>query len=125
FWSLIIRNKIGGENMQTKINEAIHQTLKEFGDKYFIDDILNKSKVIRDLDGYDAPLLETFLSNETIKANFTVEIAGHLVLQTNKLLDLFEADEYWKNSYTKYSKKIGLTVGGKFIDESTDVVLDF
>src|SRR5699024_8637161 len=28
-------------------------------------------------------------------------------------------------SYTKYSKKIGLTAGGKFIDESTDVVLDF
>src|SRR5699024_2129283 len=31
----------------------------------------------------------------------------------------------WQDSYTKYSKKIGLTAGGKFIDESTDVVLDF
>lgn len=46
-------------------------------------------------------------------------------MQTNKLIELFEADEYWQDSYTKYSKKIGLTAGGKFIDESTDVVLDF
>src|SRR5699024_3646893 len=45
--------------------------------------------------------------------------------QTNKLIELFEADEYWQDSYTKYSKKIGLTAGGKFINESTDVVLDF
>src|SRR5690625_5285522 len=46
-------------------------------------------------------------------------------MQTNKLIELFEADEYWQDSYTKYSKKIGLTAGGKFIDDSTDVVLDF
>src|SRR5699024_9121663 len=31
----------------------------------------------------------------------------------------------WKDSFTKYSRKIGLTSSGKFIDESTDVVLDF
>src|SRR5699024_34658 len=55
----------------------------------------------------------------------TIDIAGNIVMQTNKLIELFEADEYWQDSYTKYSKKIGLTAGGKFIDESTDVVLDF
>src|SRR5699024_8646723 len=58
-------------------------------------------------------------------SNFTINIAGNIVIQTNKLLELFEADEYWQDSFTKYSKKIGLTAGGKFIDESTDVVLDF
>ncbi|HLQ74430.1 MAG TPA: site-specific DNA-methyltransferase, partial [Alloiococcus sp.] len=56
---------------------------------------------------------------------FTIDIAGNIVMQTNKLIELFEADEYWQDSYTKYSKKIGLTAGGKFIDESTDVFLDF
>ncbi|WP_201261523.1 site-specific DNA-methyltransferase [Metalysinibacillus jejuensis] len=111
--------------MHTKNNEAIKQVLKQFGDKYFIEDVVNKSKVIQDLDGYDAPLLEAFITNETIKNNFTIDITGNVVMQTNKLIDLFEADEYWQDSYTKYSKKIGLTAGGKFIDESTDVVLDF
>ncbi len=111
--------------MKTKINEAITEVLKQFGEKYFIEDVLHKNKVIQDLDNYDAILLEAFISNETLKSNFTIDIAGNIVLQTNKLIELFEADEYWQDSYTKYSKKIGLTAGGKFIDESTDVVLDF
>src|SRR5690625_2033709 len=97
----------------------------QFGDKYFIDGIVHKSKVIQDLDEYDVALIEAFIGNETVKSNFTINIAGNLVIQINKLLDLFEADEYWQDSYTKYSKKIGLTAGGKFIDESTDVMLDF
>src|SRR5699024_4549884 len=111
--------------MKTKINEAITDVLKQFGDKYFLDDVLHKNKVIQDLDNYDEKLLEAFISNDTLKNNFTIDIAGNIVLQTNKLIELFEADEYWQDSYTKYSKKIGLTAGGKFIDESTDVVLDF
>ncbi|MGM8213857.1 site-specific DNA-methyltransferase [Virgibacillus sp. W0430] len=111
--------------MRTKINEAITNVLKQFGDKYFLDHVLHKNKVIQDLDNYNEELLEAFISNETLKSNFTINIAGNTVLQTNKLLELFEADEYWQDSYTTYSKKIGLTTGGKFIDESTDVVLDF
>lgn len=114
-----------GIDLKTKINDAIKHVLQQFGDKYFIEDIVNKNKVIQDLDGYDASLLEAFISNETIKRNFTIDIAGNIVMQTNKLIELFEADEYWQDSYTRYSKKIGLTAGGKFIDESTDVVLDF
>lgn len=115
----------GGIQMKTKINEALTSVLKQFGDKYFIDDVVHKNKVIQDLDNYDEKLLEAFIVNETLKNNFTIEIAGNIVLQTNQLLALFEADVYWQDSYTKYSKKIGLTAGGKFIDESTDVVLDF
>ncbi|OFM74278.1 type III restriction endonuclease subunit M [Staphylococcus sp. HMSC074B09] len=111
--------------MKTKINEAIKQVLQQFGEKYFIGEILNKNKVIQDLDTYDKDLLEAFISNETIQSNFTIDIVGNIVMQTNKLIELFEADEYWQDSYTKYSKKIGLTADGKFIDESTDVVLDF
>ena len=111
--------------MRTKINEALESVLKQFDEKYFIDGIVNKSKVIQDLDTYDEELLTAFLSNEVLKDNFTIDIAGNTVLQTNKLIDLLEADEYWQDSYTKYSKKIGLTAGGKFIDENEDVVLDF
>lgn len=111
--------------MKTKINEAIKQVLQQFDQNYFIGEILNKNKVIQDLDTYDKDLLEAFISNETLKSNFTIDIAGNTVMQTNKIIELFEADEYWQDSYTKYSKKIGLAAGGKFIDESTDVVLDF
>ncbi|WP_068676834.1 site-specific DNA-methyltransferase [Oceanobacillus sp. Castelsardo] len=111
--------------METRINKEIRSTLEKFGDKYFIEDNVNKSKVIQDLDRYEKHLLREFIHNEKIKENFTIDIEGNIVLQTNKLIELFEADEYWQDSYTKYSKKIGLTVNGKFIDESADVVLDF
>ena len=111
--------------METKINKAIREVLEKFGGKYFIEGSVHKSKVIQDLDAYDKELLSELMNNETIKENFTIDINGNTVLQTNKLIELFEADEYWKDSYTKYSKKIGLTVNGKFIDESNDVVLDF
>ncbi|RIO13365.1 site-specific DNA-methyltransferase [Mammaliicoccus sciuri] len=111
--------------MKTKINDAIKQVLQQFGEKYFIGEVLNKNKVIQDLDTYDQDLLQAFISNETLKSNFTIDIAGNIVIQTNKLIELFEADDYWQDSYTKYSKKIGITASGKFIDESTDVVLDF
>jgi len=111
--------------MDTKINREIRSVLEKFGDKYFIEENVNKSKVIQDLDMYDKELLSQFIHNETVKKNFTIDIEGNIIIQTNKLIELFEADEYWKDSYTKYSKKIGLTANGKFINESTDVVLDF
>lgn len=111
--------------MRTKINDELNRIFRTFGDKYFIDDKLNKAKVIVDLENYEETLLETFFQSELIKNNFTVEIADNTIIQINKLIAIFEADEYWQDSYTKYSKKIGLTVNGKFLDESTDVVLDF
>src|SRR5699024_5818656 len=80
---------------------------------------------IQDLDGYDKQLLEAFLTNDVLKKHFTINIAGYTVIQTNKLIDLFEADEYWQDSFTTYSKKIGLTSRGKFIVESADIVLNF
>lgn len=111
--------------MKTTINTAIKQVLQQFGDKYFIDKTINKNKVIQDLDRYDGELLKALITNKIVKKHFTIDIANNIVIQTNKLIELFETDEYWQDSYTKYSKKIGLTAGGKFIDESTDVVLDF
>lgn len=111
--------------MRTKINHSIKHVLQSFDNKYFIEGVLNKNKVIQDLDNYDTKLLEAFVANKTLKSNFTIDIVGNIVFQTNKLIELFEADEYWQDSYTRYSKKIGLTTGGKFIDESTDVILDF
>lgn len=66
--------------------------------------------MIRDLDSYDADLVKEFLQNEELKKRFTMEIAGATIIKLTDLIDVFEQDEYWQDSYTKYSKKIGLTV---------------
>ena len=111
--------------METKINQEIHTALKQFEDRYFIGGIINKQRVIQDLHSYDSELIAAMLNSDLLKENFTMQVADITIFQINNLIELFEADEFWKDSYTKYSKKIGLTSGGKFIDESTDVVLDF
>lgn len=111
--------------METKINQAIKSVLLMFGEKYFIDEIINKQKVIQDLDNYDKELMAKMLSNDIVKNNFTMTINEAIIFNVNKLIELFETNNYWQDSYTKYSKKIGLTANGRFIDESTDVVLDF
>lgn len=111
--------------METKINQAIKSVLLIFGEKYFIDNVINKQKVIQDLDNYDKELISRMLLNDIVKSNFTMSINDAIIFNVNKLIELFETNEYWQDSYTKYSKKIGLTVKGKFLDEAMEVVLDF
>lgn len=111
--------------MRTKINNAIKSVLKQFDKKYFIGEVVNKNKVIQDLHSYNKELLTAFIRDEVVNKNFTFDIEGNKIVQINKLIELFEVDEYWQDSYTKFSKRIGLTSVGKFINESTDVVLNF
>lgn len=111
--------------MKTKLNQELQRVLEKFNNKYFIDGIVDKNKVIRDLDNYDADLIKEFLNNGELKNRFTMEIAGATVIKVNDLIEIFELDEYWQSSYTRYSKKIGLTISERFFDESSEVVLDF
>ncbi|MGO2617147.1 MAG: DNA methyltransferase [Lactococcus cremoris] len=111
--------------METKLNLEIRTVLEKFNSKYFIGGIINKNRVIRDLDRYDAELVEKILTNEELKKRFTLNVAGATVIKVNDFIEIFEQDEYWQDSYTKYSKKIGLTTNGKFLDETSEVVLDF
>ena len=111
--------------MDTKLLTELHSILKQFGDKYFIDEDLNKARVIEDLDHYNHALIIALLSNPLIKKHYSRTIEGYTIIETNKLIETFEMDDFWMDSHTKYTKKIGLTSRGRFIDESTDVVLDF
>ncbi|MBG9980473.1 site-specific DNA-methyltransferase [Facklamia lactis] len=111
--------------MNTKIMNALNDILSSFGDKYYIGDELNKAKVIQDIDSYDEELIMALLSNDLVEKHYARKIGEYTLIETNKLIETFEMDNYWMNSYTKYSKKIGLTVNGRFLDESTDVVLGF
>ncbi|WP_419775146.1 site-specific DNA-methyltransferase [Ignavigranum ruoffiae] len=111
--------------MDTKIMKALHSVLNQFEDIYYIEGDLNKSKVIEDIDKYDENLVVALLNDPLIKKHYSKNIGEYTVFETNKLIETFEMDDFWMDSHTKYSKKIGLTTKGKFLDESTDVVLDF
>ncbi|CAM2895464.1 site-specific DNA-methyltransferase [Clostridium sporogenes] len=111
--------------IESKLMLEVKAILKSFGDKYFNGDKLKRHKVIEDLNSYDEKLIQSLLNNETINRNFVISVNSKEIFKLNEFIDMFQYKEFWQDSYTNYANKIGLTVGGKFINECEDVVLDF
>lgn len=111
--------------VEPKVFDHVKKILASFDGKYMNGDVLRRNAIIEDLDKYDERLMEALLSDKLIHDTYTKKIAGVEVLEVNQFISMLEFKEYWEDSYTKYSNKIGLTAGGKFIDENEDVVLDF
>ena len=110
--------------------EITKSILKGFDGTYFSENgSLKRNKVIEDLDAYTPTLMKALLSNKIIHDTYTeslvVDDKSVDVFKLNQFIEMFTYKEYWQDSYTKFENKIGLTAGGKFIDETADVVLDF
>ena len=113
-------------HIDSKIMEQVKSVLSTFGNKYIDDNgALKRDKVIEDLDHYDRDLMTALLANQQIYDQYTEKIADTEIFKLNQFLDVFEYKEFWKDSFTKYANRIGLTSNGKFLNDSTDVVLDF
>ncbi|MCT0955835.1 DNA methyltransferase [Weissella cibaria] len=116
--------------IDSKIMETTKSILKDFGNTYFSDKgTLKRNKVIEDLDAYAPMLMKALLANPLIHDTYTESIViddkSVELFKLNQFIEMFTYKEYWQDSYTKFENKIGLTAGGKFIDETADVVLDF
>lgn len=116
--------------IDSKIMETTKSILKDFGNTYFSDKgTLKRNKVIEDLDAYTPMLMKALLANQLIHDTYTESIVIDdkcvELFKLNQFIEMFTYKEYWQDSYTKFENKIGLTAGGKFIDETADVVLDF
>ena len=112
-------------SVEPKVFDHVKKILTSFNDKYMTGDVLKRTAIIEDLDKYDDQLMEALLSDQLIHDTYTKKIAGVEIFEVNQFVSMLEFKDYWEDSYTKYSNKIGLTAGGKFIDENEDVVLDF
>lgn len=112
-------------SVEPKVFDHVKKILASFNGKYMTGDVLKRTAIIEDLDKYDDQLMEALLSDQLIHDTYTKKIAGVEVFEVNQFVSMLEFKDYWEDSYTKYSNKIGLTAGGKFIDENEDVVLDF
>ena len=116
--------------IDSKIMETTKSILKDFGNTYFSDKgALKRNKVIEDLDAYTPMLMKALLANDLIHDTYTESVSiddkNVEIFKLNQFIEMFTYKEYWQDSYTKFENKIGLTAGGKFIDETADVVLDF
>ncbi|MCM6819319.1 DNA methyltransferase [Pediococcus pentosaceus] len=112
--------------IEPKIMSQVKSILGKFGNKYLASEgSLKRNNVINDLDKFDHELMTKLFKDPLIHKNYVEKIADTEVFKLNQFIEMFEYKEFWEDSYTKYTNKIGLTANGKFIDESADVVLDF
>lgn len=66
-------------------------------------------------------MLNVFL----IKKYYFKKIDEYMIFEINKLIEIFEMNDYWMDLFIKYIKRIGLIFNGKFLDELFDIVFDF
>lgn len=72
---------------------------------------------------YDAELLALLLDNEDLKKTFFKDVNGTMVFLLEKFLLFIEQKNYLNDSYTAYRNKIGLTIGGRFLNQRNEVEL--
>ncbi len=72
---------------------------------------------------YDAELLACLLGNDDLKRTFFKEVNGVVVFLLEKFLLFIEQKNYLNDSYTAYRNKIGLTIGGRFLNQRNEVEL--
>ena len=84
--------------------------------------MLNK---IHDLvDKTDENLIGLLLENQELREKFFFKIKDIYVFKTNDFKFFLDENKI-DNSYTQYENRIGLTAGGKFLKDSSNIVLDF
>ena len=111
--------------IEPKIFDELKRVLVSFGDKYFVGEELNRSKLSDDLRNYDEALLGKLFQIDFIKQHFIKEVAGQKLFQIEQLEEAILYNDYWDTSYTKYENRIGLASNGKFLEDGQDIVLDF
>ena len=71
----------------------------------------------------DHGLVRLLLSNADLEATFFDDIDGHSVFNLNTFIDYISQKDFLDNSYTRFKNRIGLTIGGRFLSERSEVAL--
>lgn len=108
----------------TELLRELNKVLKTFP-QFWNGDKLYRSRVIDAIVDKQPDVIKSLLANEKIKSVYGTSIEGFFIFDFDKLCHLLKYKEYWANSFTRYRNKIGLTSEGKYLDYSSDVVLDF
>lgn len=82
-------------------------------------------KIFEAIEKLDKNFIAILLQNQTTKEHFFEVIEDVYILNQNKLYEFFNAKEYFDNSFTSYTNKIGLIKKDSFIKKFDDVVLAF
>jgi len=106
-----------------KLYETLEQQLKK--EPNFVTDNgeLKKWVVLNKAQNFDEELIALLLQEPTLKEKFFKEIAGVTVFNQNLFVQFLEQKNYLNDSYTQYKNKVGLTIGGKYLNQRNEVAL--
>jgi adenine-specific DNA-methyltransferase len=110
--------------MDTVLLQILKDIFKKFP-QFWNGEKLQRSLVIDAIQKKDPQVIKALIANEKVKSIYGTEIDDVLIFDFDKLASLLKYKEYWADSFTKYRNKVGLTSSGKYLDYSSDVVLDF
>lgn len=110
--------------MDTALIKTLKDIFKQFPN-FWGGETLQRSLVIDAIQKKEADVIKALINNEKIKTIYSTDIDGVLIFDFDKLISLLKYKEYWADSFTKYRNKVGLTSEGKYLDYSSNVVLDF
>ena len=110
--------------MQTELIRELNNVLKAFPE-FWNGEELHRTMVVDAISRKQPDVIKALVANEKIKSVYGTDIDGIFIFDFDKLCSLLKYKEYWANSFTKYRNKVGLTSEGKYLDYTSDVVLDF
>ena len=110
--------------MQTELIRELNKVLKAFP-QFWNGEELHRTIVVDAISRKQPDLIKALVANEKIKSVYGTDIDSIFIFHFDDLCKLLKYKEYWANSFTKYRNKVGLTSEGKYLDYSSDVVLDF
>ncbi|EDZ90389.1 site-specific DNA-methyltransferase [Francisella tularensis] len=83
------------------------------------------NRIFEAIEKIDSEFVEILLADKTAKKTFFSKIKDTYLMNQFKLIDFFSMNNYFEESYTSYTNKIGLIRKDDFIKKNNDVVLAF
>lgn len=74
---------------------------------------------------YSADVISLLLKDELLRSAFFVNVNGTEVFKLDKFLLFVEQKNFLNDGYTQFTQKVGLKIGGKFLNQRSEVELVF
>ncbi|HHP3562709.1 TPA: DNA methyltransferase [Yersinia enterocolitica] len=110
--------------MQTELIKELNKVLKAFP-QFWNGEELHRSMVSEAISQKQPDLIKALVANEKVRSVYGTDIDGIFIFDFDRLCSLLKYKEYWADSFTKYRNKVGLASEGKYLDYSSDVVMNF
>ena len=109
----------------SQLNDLLMERLMEEPNYVSDEGKVKKWVVAEEARNYSPVLLALLLKDEKLRKTFFTEVVGATVFKLDTFLQFMEQKNFLSDSYTRYTQKIGLQIGGRFMNQRNEVELVF